>query len=68
MQDIAESITHHVKIVPSAHGGSVYKQTITYNCKGNAKPSEEGVNFEKSGFEKTFRAIEAYAAAHPELY
>nr|GFA54456.1 hypothetical protein [Tanacetum cinerariifolium] len=56
------------KIVPSADGGSVYKQTITYNCKGNDKPSEEVLNSEKSDHEKTFKAMEAYAAAHPELY
>ena len=68
MQDIADSITHLVKIVPAADGGSVYKQTVTYNCKGNAKPSEEALNFEKGEFEKTAKAMEAYAAAHPELY
>ena len=68
MQDIADSITHLIKIVPAADGGSVYKQTVTYNCKGNAKPSEEALNYEKMTFEKTGKAMEAYAAAHPELY
>ncbi|GKA07034.1 root allergen protein-like protein [Tanacetum coccineum] len=63
-----DSITHLIKIVPSADGGSVYKQTITYNCKGNDKPSEEVLNSEKSDHETTFKAMEAYAAAHPELY
>ncbi|GJV12064.1 root allergen protein-like protein [Tanacetum coccineum] len=68
LQGIADSITHQVKIVPSADGGSVYKQTVTYNCKGNDKPSQETLDFEKSEYEKTSKAMEAYAAAHPELY
>ena len=65
---ILDSITHHVKIVPSANGGSVFKQTVVYNCKGNEKPSEETLKFEKEALEKTYHAIEAYASAHPETY
>ncbi|XP_071696185.1 root allergen protein-like [Rutidosis leptorrhynchoides] len=65
---ILDSITHHVKIVPSADGGSLFKQTVVYNCKGNEKPSEEVLKADKEIYENTIKAIEAYAAAHPEIY
>ncbi|PWA41937.1 ribonuclease 1 [Artemisia annua] len=63
LMGIANFITHHVTITSSADGGSVYKQTVTYNCIGENKPSAEALNFEKAEAEKTFKAIEAYAAA-----
>ncbi|GJT28693.1 root allergen protein-like protein [Tanacetum coccineum] len=63
LMGIANSITHSIKITPSANGGSVYKQTVTYNCISDEKPSEEALNFEKAEYEKTFKAMEAYAAA-----
>ena len=65
---ILESVKADVKIVPSADGGSVFKQTITYNCKGDEKPSAETLNFEKEVSEKIFKAMEAYAVAHPEEF
>ena len=65
---ILDSITNHIKIVPSADGGSIFKQTVTYNCKGNEKPSEEVLKVEKEIYEKTFKAIEAYGVAHPDGY
>ncbi|KAI3756642.1 hypothetical protein L1987_56464 [Smallanthus sonchifolius] len=68
LMGILDSINHHVKIVPSADGGCVFKQTIIYNCKGDEKPSAEVLNFEKELYEKTYKAIEAYAVAHPEAY
>ncbi|KAD4888256.1 hypothetical protein E3N88_20329 [Mikania micrantha] len=61
------SINYHVKVVP-CDGGCVFKQTITYNCKGDEKPSEEFIKKEKELYENTYKAIEAYAAAHPETY
>ncbi|KAI3730053.1 hypothetical protein L6452_18729 [Arctium lappa] len=68
LMGILDSITHHIKIVPSADGGSVFKQTVIYNCKGNDKPSEEVLKAEKEIYEKTYKAMEAYGAAHPESY
>ncbi|KAI7753706.1 hypothetical protein M8C21_001344 [Ambrosia artemisiifolia] len=65
---ILDSITQHVKVVPSPTGGSVFKQTVVYNCKGDEKPSEEILAKEKEIYENTYKAIEAYAAAHPETY
>lgn len=64
---ILDSINYHVKVEPSG-GGSVYKQTVTYNCKGAEKPSEDFLKKEKELYEKTYKAIEDYAVAHPEIY
>ncbi|PWA90165.1 ribonuclease 1 [Artemisia annua] len=68
LMGILDSVKADVKIVPSADGGSVFKQKITYNCKGDEKPSAETLNFEKELYEKTFKAMEAYAVAHPEEF
>ncbi|KAJ9546503.1 hypothetical protein OSB04_019046 [Centaurea solstitialis] len=68
LMGILDSITNHIKIVPSADGGSIFKQTVIYNCKGNEKPSEEVLKIEKETYLKTFKAIEAYSIAHPEGY
>ncbi|KAK9066996.1 hypothetical protein SSX86_014320 [Deinandra increscens subsp. villosa] len=65
---ILESISYHVKVVPSSDGGSVFKQTVKYNCKGDEKPAEEFLKKEKELYENTYKAIEAYAVAHPETY
>ncbi|KAK1433149.1 hypothetical protein QVD17_10055 [Tagetes erecta] len=67
LMGILDSINYHVKVEPSG-GGSVYKQTVTYNCKGAEKPSEDFLKKEKELYEKTYKAIEDYAAAHPEIY
>lgn len=65
---ILDSITHHVNIEPSADAGTLFKQRIIYNCKGDDKPSIETLNFERELYEKTYKALEAYAVAHPETY
>ncbi|KAK9066991.1 hypothetical protein SSX86_014315 [Deinandra increscens subsp. villosa] len=68
LMGILDSINIHVKVVPSANGGSMFKQTIIYNCKGAEKPSEDILKKEKEGYENTYKTIEAYAIAHPETY
>ncbi|KAL7595649.1 hypothetical protein Lser_V15G31320 [Lactuca serriola] len=65
---IIDSATHHIKFVPSADGGSVYKHSTEFNCKPDAQLSEDILNFAKEAFKNTFKAIEAYAIAHPEAY
>ncbi|XP_076896779.1 root allergen protein-like [Bidens hawaiensis] len=61
---ILDSINHHVKVVPSSDGGSVFKQTVIYNYKGDEKLPEEILKKEKELYEDTYKAIEAYAVAH----
>ncbi|KAJ9546534.1 hypothetical protein OSB04_019077 [Centaurea solstitialis] len=68
LMGILDSIKNQIKILPSADGGSIFKQTIVYNCKGNEKPTEDILKVEKEIYEKTFKAIEAYGIAHPENY
>ncbi|XP_052627046.1 root allergen protein [Lactuca sativa] len=53
-----DSMTHHVKFIPSPDGGCVYKPTVVYNCKGETQLPEEALNMVKEGFKKTFNAIE----------
>ncbi|KAJ9546717.1 hypothetical protein OSB04_019260 [Centaurea solstitialis] len=67
LMGILDSINHHIKVVP-IDGGSIFKQTVIYNCKGSDKPSEEVLKAEKEIYEKTYKAIEAYGATHPESY
>ncbi|KAL8231227.1 hypothetical protein R6Q57_001005 [Mikania cordata] len=67
LMGILHTISYHVKVV-SSEGGCVFKQTVKYNCKGDEKPSEEFLEKEKELYENTYKAIEAYAVAHPETY
>ncbi|KAD4888268.1 hypothetical protein R6Q59_034663 [Mikania micrantha] len=64
---ILDSINYHISVVPF-DGGCVFKQTVKYNCKGDEKPPEEFLKKEKELYEITYKAIEEYAAAHPETY
>ncbi|KAL8231217.1 hypothetical protein R6Q57_000995 [Mikania cordata] len=66
LMGILDTISYHVKVVPS-DGGCVFKQTVN-NRKGDEKPSEEFLKKEKEMYENTYKAIEAYAAAHPQIY
>ena len=61
-----ESITYHVKIVPTEDGGCICKNRSIYQIKGDAEISEEKI---KEGKEKAlamFKAIEAYLHANPD--
>ncbi|KAI3690979.1 hypothetical protein L2E82_49192 [Cichorium intybus] len=68
LMGIVDSASHHVKFVPSADGGSVYKHTVVFNCKGDNKVPEDTINLMKEGLKKSFKGFEAYAIAHPEAY
>ncbi|XP_023761468.2 root allergen protein [Lactuca sativa] len=63
-----DSMTHHVKFIPSHDGGCVYKPTVVYNCKGETQLPEEALNMVKEGFKKTFNAIEGFIHANPQTY
>nr|CAB71301.2 vegetative storage protein, VSP [Cichorium intybus] len=68
LMGIVESANHHVKFVPSADGGAVYKHTVVFTCKGDNTVPEDTINLMKEGFKKSFKGFEAYAIAHPEAY
>nr|GEZ59196.1 root allergen protein-like [Tanacetum cinerariifolium] len=65
---ILDSATHHIKFVPSADGGAVFKDDIILKCNGDAKPTEETLNQYKELLTNTFKTLEAHAIAHPEVY
>ncbi|KAK1408001.1 hypothetical protein QVD17_39630 [Tagetes erecta] len=66
LSDYLDSISHRVKISPTADGGAVYKHTTTFNCKGEKKPTEEVLNQTNEGYKKVFKATEAYIQANAE--
>ncbi|KAJ9546460.1 hypothetical protein OSB04_019003 [Centaurea solstitialis] len=65
---IIDSATHHIKFIPSSDGGSLYKHSVVFKCKGDAKLPEDTLNLVKESLKKTFKAIESHAIAHPEAY
>ncbi|MGD7361308.1 pathogenesis-related BetVI family protein, partial [Ralstonia pseudosolanacearum] len=63
--DKLESATYHVKVVPAAGGGSVYKiHNEVKTCSG-VEPNNEKVEESKKGITDSFKAIEAYVLANP---
>ncbi|KAK4425403.1 Major allergen Pru ar 1 [Sesamum alatum] len=63
---VLESITYHVKIVPTEDGGCICKNRSIYHTKGDVEINEEKI---KEGKEKAmlmFKAIEAYLQANPD--
>ncbi|KAL3505673.1 hypothetical protein ACH5RR_031055 [Cinchona calisaya] len=66
--DVIEKITYEVKILPSADGGSISKNTSTYYTKGDAKITEEDIKAGKEKAAALFKALEAYLLAHPDEY
>ncbi|KAI7755475.1 hypothetical protein M8C21_024338 [Ambrosia artemisiifolia] len=68
LSDYLDSITHRIKISPTADGASVYKHTTVFNCKGETKPTEEVLNQTNEGYKKVFKAIEAYILANADAF
>nr|XP_043629625.1 root allergen protein-like [Erigeron canadensis] len=62
-----DNIAIHFEFIPSANGGSVYKQTLVFQCTGDSTLSEEELNGAKEFDLNTLKAFEAYAIAHPEV-
>ncbi|KAG6432076.1 hypothetical protein SASPL_103649 [Salvia splendens] len=61
-----ESITYHIKIVPTEDGGSICKNRSIYNTKGDVEISEEKIKEGKEKAMAMFKAIEAYVQANPD--
>ncbi|KAK2984069.1 hypothetical protein RJ640_012020 [Escallonia rubra] len=68
LMDMIESITYHIKIVPSADGGSVYKNRSIYHTKGDAQIAEEEIKAGKDKAKGIFKVVEAYLHANPDAY
>nr|XP_043639379.1 root allergen protein-like [Erigeron canadensis] len=67
LMGILDEANHHCQFIPSDNGGSIFKQKMTFKCKGDSKLSEEHVKIAKEANTKTIKAFEAYANAHPEV-
>ncbi|KAL2230143.1 major allergen Pru ar 1-like [Sesamum indicum] len=61
-----ESITYHVKIVPTEDGGCICKNRSIYQAKGGFELTEEKIKEGKEKAMAMFKAIEAYLQANPE--
>ncbi|KAL2463520.1 Major allergen Pru ar 1 [Forsythia ovata] len=66
--DVLESINYHIKIVPTADGGSICKNRSIYNTKGDAQITEEKIKEGKEKATGMFKAVEAYLQANPDAY
>ncbi|XP_057772348.1 major allergen Pru ar 1-like [Salvia miltiorrhiza] len=66
LSDVIESITYHIKIVPTEDGGSICKNRSIYNTKGDVEISEEKIKEGKEKAMAMFKAIEAYLHANPD--
>ncbi|KAG5555179.1 hypothetical protein RHGRI_012648 [Rhododendron griersonianum] len=61
-----ESISYHIKIVPSPDGGSIFKTRSIYCPKGDNKITEEEIKSGKDKASIIFKAVEAYLLANPD--
>ncbi|KAE9455186.1 hypothetical protein C3L33_12939, partial [Rhododendron williamsianum] len=64
--DSFESISYHIKIVPSPDGGSICKNRSIYCPKGDNKVSVEEIKSGKDMASSIFKAFEAYLLANPD--
>lgn len=62
--DPLESISYHIKLVPTAAGGCILKNTSIYTCKGDVKIPEEEIKNGKDKAAGLFKAVEAYLLAN----
>ncbi|PIM97689.1 hypothetical protein CDL12_29838 [Handroanthus impetiginosus] len=66
LMDFFESITYHIKIVPSEDGGCICKNRSIYHTKEGIEISEEKIKEGKEKATVMFKAIEAYLQANPD--
>ncbi|KAH6816096.1 hypothetical protein C2S53_015247 [Perilla frutescens var. hirtella] len=66
LMGVVESITYHIKIVPTEDGGCICKNRSIYNTKADAEISQEKIKEGKEKAMAMFKAIEAYLHANPD--
>ncbi|KAL8048307.1 hypothetical protein ABFX02_07G055500 [Erythranthe guttata] len=67
LMGIVESITYHIKIVPTEDGGCICKNRSIYNVKGDAhEVTEDKIKEGKEKAMAMFKAIEAHLHANPD--
>ncbi|KAF7146629.1 hypothetical protein RHSIM_Rhsim04G0231100 [Rhododendron simsii] len=66
LMGLFESISYHIKIVPTPDGGSICKNRSIYHTKGDAQVNEEEIKAGKEKASGMFKAVEAYLLANPD--
>ncbi|PIN16957.1 hypothetical protein CDL12_10379 [Handroanthus impetiginosus] len=64
LMDVLDSVTYHVKIVPTKDGGCVCRNRSIYHTKDGVEISEEKIKEGKEKAMAMFKAIEAYVQAN----
>ncbi|MFS7914246.1 putative Bet v I/Major latex protein [Helianthus anomalus] len=68
LMSIINTATNHMKFIPSPNGGSVFKKIFVIRYKGDAKQMDDVINITKEATKNTFKKMESYVIAHPEVY
>ncbi|KAL6293073.1 hypothetical protein ACE6H2_001215 [Prunus campanulata] len=68
LSDKIEKISYEIKLVASADGGSIIKNTSNYHTKGDVEIKEEHVKAGKERAHALFNIIETYLVANPDAY
>ncbi|KAH0993011.1 hypothetical protein GBA52_004494 [Prunus armeniaca] len=68
LSDKIEKISYEIKLVASADGGSIIKNTSSYHTKGDVEIKEEHVKAGKEKAHALFKIIETYLVANPDAY
>lgn len=66
LMGLFESVSYHIKIVPTLDGGSICKNRSIYHTKGDAQVTEEEIKAGKEKASGMFKAVEAYLLANPD--
>ena len=61
-----ESLSSHLKFIPTSSGGSICKAITTYKILPGVKSADEEAKA-KEGIAKTIKATEAYLLANPTV-
>ncbi|KAL5554204.1 hypothetical protein UlMin_041605 [Ulmus minor] len=68
LSDKIEKISYETKLVASADGGSIIKNTSKYHTVGDVEIKEEHVKEGKEKASGLFKLIEGYLHANPDAY
>ncbi|XP_008223280.1 PREDICTED: major allergen Pru av 1-like [Prunus mume] len=68
ISETIEKVCYEIKLVASADGGSIIKNTSNYHTKGDVEIKEEHVKAGKERASGLFKLIENHLVANPDAY
>ncbi|ONI28156.1 hypothetical protein PRUPE_1G127100 [Prunus persica] len=68
ISETIEKVCYEIKLVESADGGSIIKNTSNYHTKGDVEIKEEQVKAGKERASGLFKLIENHLVANPDAY